>query len=97
MLTLLTPTAAALARLPPSPPQLVCRPSTGTPYAITPFVDLYTQPSVATPTGTVCRQNEPVGKAHCMKAFQLTAKAFQSTGLLRAIPGCKNKAATWFL
>lgn len=34
---------------------------------------------------------------HCLRAFELQVKAFQSTGLSRAIPGCKNKAATWFL
>jgi hypothetical protein len=80
-----------------TPPQPLCRP-TGTPYLITPFSDLYTQPAVADPVGVVCRPGDGTAAAsHCLKAYELSVTAFQSKALQHAVKACRKLPDTWFM
>lgn len=72
--------------------------SAGTPYKIVPFSNAYTQPSVATPVGTVCRTPDaPGAPAHCLRTFNMTITSFATAGFKTAIRGCRLKADTMML
>jgi hypothetical protein len=96
-------------RIPPSPygtPALICPQADGvpysvggypgTPYTITPFSDLFYQPPELASVGTVCRTGD-TNPQHCMKAYEMTATAFQSRVFDNAIPACKAFPGTWLM
>jgi FtsP/CotA-like multicopper oxidase with cupredoxin domain len=64
----------------------------GTPYKITPFVDVFKNPIDAIPKNKVCRAD-----GHCMLSYDMTIAQTQLRPFDNALPGCKANPGTWFL
>jgi hypothetical protein len=101
-----TSSTTPLPRVPPSPygtPAAICPQADGlpyqvagqpgTPYTITPFTEQFREPPVLEASGTVCR----TGDSHCMKVYEMEARAFQARPFDNTIPGCRNLPDTWFM
>ncbi len=66
----------------------------GTPHEITPFVDDYVVPRIATPRRKECRGGTDL---HCMVSFEIEATEFQSRAFDNALPACKALPGAWMM
>jgi FtsP/CotA-like multicopper oxidase with cupredoxin domain len=64
----------------------------GTPYKVTPFVDVFQNPPVAQYKNKVCRAD-----GHCMLSYDMTITQTQKRPFDNSISGCKAFPGTWFL
>ena len=64
----------------------------GTPYKITPFIDLFKNPPNLIPKNKLCRHD-----GHCMLSYDIIISQVQTRPFDNSIEGCRAHPGTWFL